>query len=392
MTQGTTTPAIAGLAVGIAFVVLFSTAVLAGRLPTTNSNPVLDRYRHVDLSLDGLKGSYRAGEPIDFLLVAEGFDAQCDTYPSITIANSTGDVVWTYEPAGLMGCGDPDANFAHDIRTNWNTTSQLGSSSPIVIHRPGSYTLRATYHGRTVERGFTVANDYKENHVTSISPSEAPRYGCPKILVGNLVRILNSTGFKVYDVSGFANYAIEQGHRGTITFTITRGGPPTIIGRLDYGLDIPVKETFDNNAIFVHKQEITVEQNITSWVVGQFGNETDVTFYQACHDLPAEAGGGTECSIGPAIDDRPPAKTVTISLLYFNHPGIDVTFDPKSEVLGFNESVTVTASFSIDPTATRGTYWMELPPGHCNGSPTLLFTVGSSPYVFPKDKSPVTPS
>jgi hypothetical protein len=105
-----------------------------------------------------------------------------------------------------------------------------------------------------------------------------------------------------------------------------------------------------------------------------------VTFYQACHDLPDDAGGGTECISGPF--KQPPPKVITTSVLRFNHPGVNVTFEPKDEVLGFNESVTVTATFSIDSDAPRGTYWMQLPPGRCNGSPNLPFTIGDRPYNF----------
>lgn len=140
MTRGTTIPAIAGLVVGIGFVVLFSTIMtLAGSLPATDVNPVLDRYRHIDLSLDGLKDSYRAGEQIDFSLGVEGFDALCDANPHIAITNSTGYAVWAYESISLMGCGDPDVDSVHDIHANWNAMSQLGSSSPPVIFQPGSY-------------------------------------------------------------------------------------------------------------------------------------------------------------------------------------------------------------------------------------------------------------
>jgi hypothetical protein len=382
MGEGIAVPVMAGLAVGIAFILLFSTMVLSGRLPSTNASPLPGEYRHMDLSVHKLRESYMAGDHIDFSLSAGGLDSGCDADPEIAIVNSTKDTVWTYDPVRVMGCGDPDETSLHAIHASWNT-SQLGS--PLAIYKAGSYILRASYYGKTLEREFKIIENSKDSSSAFISPGNVPLQNCPIILVRDSVKVLNSTGFKVYNASGFENYVIEPGQKGTISFAITRGEPPTIIGNPDYDFYVPENDTFNNDAIFIHKKEVTVEQNITSWVVQSFGNRTDVTFYQVCHNLPANAGGGTECYSGPS--DNPPPKTTIVTVTGFDHPGINATFDPKEEVLGFNESVIVKATFLVDPSAPRGTYWMELPPGRCNGSPIILFTVGSSPFRFSENDS-----
>jgi hypothetical protein len=94
-----------------------------------------------------------------------------------------------------------------------------------------------------------------------------PPYNCPIILARSSVKVLDFTGFNIYNASSdVANYVIEPDKKGTITFTITRGGPPKIIGSPDTNpnFHIPEKQAYANNAIFMHQENITVEQNITS--------------------------------------------------------------------------------------------------------------------------------
>ncbi len=402
MTGSAAAPVAAGLAVGILFIVVLFATVSAAQLPSASTNLIMNQYKHVNLTITGLKDSYNLHEPLDFSLNANGFDSMCNSWPDVTIADSTGNVTWAYSGVSLMLC-DPDLLPPHNIHASWNVTQNVTAPA---INQIGSYTLKATYYGKTVEQRFTVHggdtigrnNSTQVASISRIYPGGAQVQSCPFIPVRSFVNVVDSTGFRVYNTSsssfsssllstvGVVDYVIPAGRNGTITFTITRGGPPTIIGNssdANLGFNIPEDQTYANDAIFEHQEDITVEQNITSWTVGQFGNETNVTFYQACYDLPSDAGGGTACYSGPFKE--PPPKTITTSVLRFNHPGINVTFEPKDEVLGFNESATITAIFSIDSDAPQGTYWMQLPPGSCGGSPTFLFTVGDNPYNFSGD-------
>jgi hypothetical protein len=75
---------IGGLVVGIAFVLLFALV-----MNTIGSNPAnfIGKYRHITLSVSGLKDSYSAGEPLNFTLNASGYGAHCIEDPEITIAD-----------------------------------------------------------------------------------------------------------------------------------------------------------------------------------------------------------------------------------------------------------------------------------------------------------------
>jgi hypothetical protein len=213
--SGTATPVIAGLAIGSAFIVLFATISIDGLLPSTKTNLIIDQYKYLNLTIGGLKDLYKMHEPLGFTLDVNGFDSTCDVWPDITIADSAGKVIWTFERVSLMGCGDPELLSPHNIHASWNV-AQIGV--PLDINQTGSYTLKATYYGKTVEQGFTVHGDTvsrNSTQVASISPTYpvgAPVHSCPFIPVRSSVKIQGSTGFRVYNTSsGFADYVLEPG-------------------------------------------------------------------------------------------------------------------------------------------------------------------------------------
>src|SRR5262245_19704227 len=92
--------------------------------------------------------------------------------------------------------------------------------------------------------------------VSEIFPGHPLSFTCPIIGVRSLVTIEDvSGGFKQYNVSGYTDYFISAGHKGTISYTIHRLGPPavevngTIYRYPDYnyskvGLDIREIETY----------------------------------------------------------------------------------------------------------------------------------------------------
>jgi|GEM_PF-6181219 hypothetical protein len=62
------------------------------------------------------------------------------------------------------------------------------------------------------------------------------------------------------------------------------------------------------------------------------------------------------------------------------YPGMNVSIQPPSETFYFNSSYTVGVGVTALPNATRGTYWVVLSPGICQGGPVFLLTVGNAPY------------
>lgn len=58
-----------------------------------------------------------------------------------------------------------------------------------------------------------------------------------------------------------------------------------------------------------------------------------------------------------------------------SHYGIGVTYDPQSESLRDNETITLKSTITVSPDTPRGTYWVILAPGNCAGGPLVLLTV-----------------
>ena len=58
-----------------------------------------------------------------------------------------------------------------------------------------------------------------------------------------------------------------------------------------------------------------------------------------------------------------------------SHYGLEVTYDPTSESLKDNQTVTLTATIKTSQDIPRGTYWIILEPGNCAGGPLVLLTV-----------------
>lgn len=208
--------------------------------------------------------------------------------------------------------------------------------------------------------------------VETIIPGSQTVFSCPVIHVPISSSIMNSGGFRIYNYSEFSNYVLEPGKHGTIIYDIKRGS----YGDSDLPTFVQEEEIVINDATFYHQESTTVKQNVTSKEI-KLENETVVQGFEACYARPEE-GGGTFCYTD--VGSLPP-KTTTIQTISHSHPGITVTFEPQSETLGFNSSVTVTAKISASSDAPKGTYWLSLASNPCIGAPWILLTIGTEPYT-----------
>src|SRR5581483_2370728 len=152
MSSNLTAPVIAGLAVGVGFIVMFA-VVANSSFASTSSTFHVSRYPSMSLTIDSLKEKYNAGEPIDFTLNAHGYGPDCPEAPSITIRdNSIDQVVWFYDPINLMGCNDPERNSV-EINDSWNAKERLSILPPEVnikqpsINQTGTFTFSASWYG-----------------------------------------------------------------------------------------------------------------------------------------------------------------------------------------------------------------------------------------------------
>ena len=174
MSNGTSIPVIAGLAVGIALVLTFAFIFNS----TGNTQQILGQRRHgyMNISIQGLKTVYHVGENITFTEQITGYDSDCNGYPDINIEaiDHSHTIFTTYDRNMGIGCGDPDGNMPHMINLEYQ--SEKFFSSPIVADKAGKYILTATYAHVKVEKEFTVVNATVSNIATVIIPEGAVMY------------------------------------------------------------------------------------------------------------------------------------------------------------------------------------------------------------------------
>lgn len=141
-------PTIAGLVIGIAFVVLFASIFTSSQLSQSD--------RLTDLSIEGLKDSYSIGEEIDFAIRATGYGIICG-YPDFKIIDldRNEDIVFSLDERVILVVCDPDA-------INFNKTwilLELGVTNPITIDRVGHYKIAISFGNVVAEKYFIVNTD-----------------------------------------------------------------------------------------------------------------------------------------------------------------------------------------------------------------------------------------
>lgn len=259
-----------------------------------------------------------------------------------------------------------------------------------------------------------------------IFPGTLNSAACPVFIVPMYGSITNASGFGIYNISNAFNntstdYVLAPGNEGTITYEIYRGSP--ISGFNQTLVNISAEENLTNDAELYHGENFTVEQNVTSANI-TLSNGTVVPGYGACYVFPGQgipASQTNSCVIVPGTVPVPPANganvnsgngnpgacyaitngiqntslstgcsygigplpptTFNYTEEVYTHPGISVSFQPQSEMLGFNSSASVTAFVSASSDAPEGTYWLSFNGGPCGGGPIILLTIGNAPYT-----------
>jgi|GEM_PF-1095493 len=153
---------IAGLAIGIGFIVMFA-IVTNSSFASTPSTHYIGRYPSMSLTIDSLKEKYNTGESIDFTLNVHGYGTKCPEAPSITIRdNSTDQLVWAYQTFNLMGCNDPERNSV-EINDSWNAEERLSILPPEAsikqpsINQMGTFTFTASWYGERISQQIVIS-------------------------------------------------------------------------------------------------------------------------------------------------------------------------------------------------------------------------------------------
>ncbi|MGI0019979.1 MAG: hypothetical protein ACREAY_05875 [Nitrososphaera sp.] len=156
MKDGALAPAIAGLAVGIAFVVLLAIAT-SQSLGWSLQFPDPGYYAPlIQLKITGLNDTYQVGETINFAVTQRA--AGCVFPDTVIVKNlETNSVVWRFNStqanAALLGCISMEGNPA-ESRMRMNTED----SPPIIAHQAGPYVVIAEHLHKKVQQEFRVVD------------------------------------------------------------------------------------------------------------------------------------------------------------------------------------------------------------------------------------------
>ncbi len=140
---------IAGLVVGIGFVAVFSIIF------ASPSSAMIKGDNEINLSIEGMKSTYKSGEQIIFNVNAKGIsDNACNIgSPSVYMRdNSNGKTIYWPNPFGFstsMLCNGPEP-----VNKEWMFGDD--AESEIVLEKPGSYTLVTSLEDITIEKKFVV--------------------------------------------------------------------------------------------------------------------------------------------------------------------------------------------------------------------------------------------
>lgn len=117
----------------------------------TSSKPARS---HLELSIEGLKERYVAGEEIVFEVHATGYGRPCG-YPTVQIVSAdSNEIVYDIGAVSIVFC-DPDMRA---IDVVW-TLEDIGAPQEMKIDCAGSYEVVVYYDGRTAEGDFVVLEE-----------------------------------------------------------------------------------------------------------------------------------------------------------------------------------------------------------------------------------------
>jgi hypothetical protein len=118
---------------------------------SNNNNNNSTSTNTVELTINGLKDTYKVGEEVDFIIKVTGYRRLC-TFPNIAVQNTnTGQVVWYSRTAILSFC-EP----AHDINEEFHPRDI--DRIPIILNETGTYRLGASVGGKPLLKNFDVVN------------------------------------------------------------------------------------------------------------------------------------------------------------------------------------------------------------------------------------------
>ena len=152
MDKGLALPVIAGLAVGITLILLFSFYLGISRDTVTGTTK-----SGVTISLAGLKDQYETSEPLNFTVTAKGHGSFCGYDPTAKILNGVSGKVVYHTPVSniIVDCLPEPV----DVHNTWTFYDIAYPDAAVVIGETGRYRLVVELQGVVLEKPFVVNKD-----------------------------------------------------------------------------------------------------------------------------------------------------------------------------------------------------------------------------------------
>ncbi len=153
MNDSLTLPVIVGLAVGVAFIVLFSFSTVAFRDTVTGVTATGD----LTITLADLNDEYALNEPLNFTINYRGDGYWChDPTAKILDANS-GEIAYDIPTLNLTLTCIP----GEQIYTNntWTLYDLMHPDTPVIIGKAGHYRVEIQGAGVLLEKDFVINNN-----------------------------------------------------------------------------------------------------------------------------------------------------------------------------------------------------------------------------------------
>ncbi len=179
-----------------------------------------------------------------------------------------------------------------------------------------------------------------------VSPGPQPYYSCPLLTASpaNII-VSNISVISAYNLNGITDYVLPPGHSGSITYKVNSNKSDNI--------------AVDASLSFSHEVQRMRNYSI---------EKESSSRYKICFS----AGYGTVCR----YSHMPPAASYAIvNTSSASHDGIYSYINTSTSKNGY-----VKLSINTSPSVQKGTYWINIAGGPCDGGQTALLTIGNSAY------------
>lgn len=117
---------------------------------------------YTDIQISDLRNTYQSGIPIDFTVTVKGFGIfDVGPMPEVFVEDSNSNLIWSYQNHIVLCC---PAEL-----TELNKELQISRfEEPLIIEKPGTYTVHVTYDNKTSVKRFTVIDSDSKNRDDSL--------------------------------------------------------------------------------------------------------------------------------------------------------------------------------------------------------------------------------